>query len=387
MVWQSNGSVAGRRFDDNTQPLGLEFPVNSSPVGFAPDPSIGVAQDGSFLVAWCAAGINAQRFATDTTPVGPELVIADHAYVGSGITSVGASQFVVGWTNADYQGQARVVDGHGESSPFRLADKGDQYNVAAAGNGDGSYRVVWYDGGDLIQGRAFTGPQPAGDVFDVAKVSSGFLQGPSTCTEADGGFVVSWASYGPMGSEPALYRQYNSGGEPLSSPQPLTPEHRGPYVSQARPMVACGPQSDFAAVWAEPLGTRQVIRGRRFGPDGPAGGSDFTIGLRDGADGDGGAVARLTGGDWVVTWTDCAMSGECDVYGQRFTPAVGVDCAGDCNRDRRVTIDELTLAIGISITDDPVLMKSCLTADSNLDYAVTIDELITAVGRSLGGCR
>jgi hypothetical protein len=55
------------------------------------------------------------------------------------------------------------------------------------------------------------------------------------------------------------------------------------------------------------------------------------------------------------------------------TPAAP-DCVGDCNRDRRVTIDELIT--GTRIATDPRLLDRCPAADGNRDRQVTVDELV-----------
>ena len=64
---------------------------------------------------------------------------------------------------------------------------------------------------------------------------------------------------------------------------------------------------------------------------------------------------------------------------QAFTP-----CAGDCNGDSAVTVDELILGVNIALgAVDPML---CTPMDANRDGEVTIDELIQATNRALNGC-
>ena len=60
-------------------------------------------------------------------------------------------------------------------------------------------------------------------------------------------------------------------------------------------------------------------------------------------------------------------------------------CAGDCNGDGEVTIDELIRAVNIALEILPP--SDCLAVDANADGAVSIDELIRAVNAGLGaGC-
>jgi hypothetical protein len=60
-----------------------------------------------------------------------------------------------------------------------------------------------------------------------------------------------------------------------------------------------------------------------------------------------------------------------------------VPCLGDCNGDRRVTIDELVLAVHMAL--DPG-SGGCAAIDRDRNGSVSIDEIIAAVGTALGGC-
>jgi TolB protein len=59
-------------------------------------------------------------------------------------------------------------------------------------------------------------------------------------------------------------------------------------------------------------------------------------------------------------------------------------CAGDCDGDGGVTINELVRAVGIALGSTAV--GQCAAADGNADGTVTIAELVGAVGAALGGC-
>jgi hypothetical protein len=59
-------------------------------------------------------------------------------------------------------------------------------------------------------------------------------------------------------------------------------------------------------------------------------------------------------------------------------------CAGDCNGDGQVSINELVTAVSIALGGAPV--TSCEAADPNGDGQVSIDELILAVAHALDGC-
>jgi hypothetical protein len=59
-------------------------------------------------------------------------------------------------------------------------------------------------------------------------------------------------------------------------------------------------------------------------------------------------------------------------------------CPGDCNRDARVTIDELVRGVGIALDDSEP--GRCAGFDLDTDARVSIAELVGAVARALDGC-
>jgi hypothetical protein len=59
-------------------------------------------------------------------------------------------------------------------------------------------------------------------------------------------------------------------------------------------------------------------------------------------------------------------------------------CAGDCNEDGSVTVDELIHGVNIAL--GTMSIDTCRAMDANSDGDVTVDELIAAVSRALTGC-
>lgn len=66
------------------------------------------------------------------------------------------------------------------------------------------------------------------------------------------------------------------------------------------------------------------------------------------------------------------------------SPSPLARCAGDCDGDGAVGIDELVLAIGIASGATP--LEACPAIDGNGDGAITIDEIVTAVSAALVAC-
>jgi hypothetical protein len=59
-------------------------------------------------------------------------------------------------------------------------------------------------------------------------------------------------------------------------------------------------------------------------------------------------------------------------------------CAGDCNGDGTVDIDELITGIGIALDRYPLHL--CWAVDSDEDGGVSVDEVVVGVSNALGDC-
>lgn len=107
----------------------------------------------------------------------------------------------------------------------------------------------------------------------------------------------------------------------------------------------------------------------------------FGFALRDGEDGADGLAG--------VAGVACDPHGRWLYTAAQFDDAVGVfrrssRCAGDCNEDGTVSVDELIAAVNELLADPDDL--ACWQVDGNADGQVTVDEVVTAVRRALAGC-
>jgi len=71
------------------------------------------------------------------------------------------------------------------------------------------------------------------------------------------------------------------------------------------------------------------------------------------------------------------------VFFSRIAP-VASSCAGDCDGDEQVRIDELMLGVAIALGNTEA--GECRAMDRNSDQRVAVDELVAAVGYALNGC-
>lgn len=65
-------------------------------------------------------------------------------------------------------------------------------------------------------------------------------------------------------------------------------------------------------------------------------------------------------------------------------PTARPTCAGDCNRDGKVTINELVTAVNIALGSQPLTM--CPSLDTSGNGRAEINEVIAAVNHALNGC-
>jgi len=66
------------------------------------------------------------------------------------------------------------------------------------------------------------------------------------------------------------------------------------------------------------------------------------------------------------------------------SPTATPQCAGDCNSDHQVTVDEILTLVNIALGNTPV--TTCDAGDANGDNHITVDEILTAVNNALNGC-
>jgi len=85
--------------------------------------------------------------------------------------------------------------------------------------------------------------------------------------------------------------------------------------------------------------------------------------------------------------TDCVIEAGYACFGQPSScspTVVATSCAGDCNQNNQVTVDEVLVLVNIALGN--MGSSACLAGDGNKDSQVTVDEILAAVHRALDGC-
>ena len=93
-------------------------------------------------------------------------------------------------------------------------------------------------------------------------------------------------------------------------------------------------------------------------------------------------ISNPVAGTWNVLVEQIEGSGTYQVTATTF--AAASLCAGDCNANGEVTVDELVKGVNIALGNTS--LAQCPSFDTTGDGEVTVDELIRAVNNALNGC-
>jgi hypothetical protein len=292
VVWNSYGQdgsswgVFGRRLQGQGVPASTEFQVNTYNTGTQQYPAVASAPVGNFVVAWTSGGqdgagngVFAQRFDLGGVPIGTEFRVNSY-------------------TTADQDYAAIAMD-----------DQGD-------------FIIIWVsdgqDGDELgVFGQRYAGNGlPAGSEFRVNSYATDRQDYPAVATDADGDFVVVWASVGGDGNSLGVFgRRFASDGNPLAN------EFRvNEYTTNAQtaPQVSMTANGDFVVVWASyGQGGDAGVFGRRFSSSGSAAGTEFRVNTSATSLQYSPAIGVNGTGDFMIVWQ--SLSDYTDVFGRRFS--------------------------------------------------------------------
>jgi hypothetical protein len=204
---------------------------------------------------------------------------------------------------------------------------GQQLAASLAADAEGDFVVVWasyrFAVPSSVQAQRFAsdgslrGPQ-----FQVNADTTFHQDGQSVASDSDGNFVVVWHGFGSVGTDSSgtsvKGRRFASDGSALGAQFQVNTQTMG---SQYTPSVAMDSDGDFVVVWVDdppPTFGIQSIKAQRFGSDGSARGSEFQVdSLQVG--GSNPSVAVDSDGDFVAVWTSLAELGsDLNIEGQRF---------------------------------------------------------------------
>ncbi|MCA0869705.1 hypothetical protein LCL97_02600 [Seohaeicola saemankumensis] len=195
---------------------------------------------------------------------------------------------------------------------------GMQQTPAIIGLENGGFAVVW-DAHDTaagaIHGQLFSSEDRAvGGEFQVNTTTARDQSEPSVAGLADGRFVVSWRDTSATGGDTSVSairaQMYNVDGSPAGGEFLV---HTRTDGFQNRPAVAALADGGFVIAWEDDSGrlwnagddiSGFAIRAQLFDRDGGVIGGEVLVNTTTENDQRGPAVTGLTGGRFVVSWSD-----------------------------------------------------------------------------------
>jgi FG-GAP-like repeat/Cysteine-rich secretory protein family len=329
------------------------FLVNSFTTNFQNDPAITVLADGSFVITWSSrgqdagdnsgyAGIYGQRFSRSGAKIGVEFqvntgVAKDQA--NSSIAALADGGWVVVWASdavvsGDIYGQRYNANGFLVGGEFQIngyvANPAIIATLAVTGLPDGGFVVTWDANtsavNEQISGRRYGANGVGGSEFKVNTLFTTAVGNPATTYLVNGGWVVTWSSYGQDGDGFAICGQrYNSNGTAAGSEFLVNTYGSGGQTdSQVRALADGG----FLVVWVSnaPDNSLDGIYAQRFDAGGGKVGGELQVTNELGVPG----VTVLNDGGVLVTWKSIAvtnsLSGQrLDASGNKSGPAFLID--------------------------------------------------------------
>ncbi len=236
VTWSSNGQdgsgygVYAQRYDAAGAAVGSEFQVNTTTTTNQRYSSVAPLNDGGFVVTWSSYlqdgsnyGIYAQRYDAAGAAVGSELQVntttSDEQQYSS-VAPLNDGGFVVTWTSfgqdgSNYGVYAQRYDAAGSAAGTELQvntyTTSNQWYSSVAPLNDGGFVVTWSsfgqdgDGYGIYAQRYDAAGAAVGTEFQVNTTTTSSQRYSSVAPLNDGGFVVTWSSLDQDGSRATAF--------------------------------------------------------------------------------------------------------------------------------------------------------------------------------------
>lgn len=281
------------------------FQVNSEAEEILEQPSVALAADGRFLVAWHRRDpldssmdydIHARLYDASGQAVGPQFQVnatavgkQEHAVVAANVNG----DFVVTWMSNhiaanDWDIYARLVGVNGQpvGNEFRVntVTQNRQMWQDVAVDASGRFVVAWkcavgQNGvADQIKARRFDASgNPLGEELLASSYPESYKSTASVGVAPDGRFVVVWDSGSDQdGDACGIFGQrFDAQAQPVGTEMQLNAMTAG---YQSMPNVAMDADGSFLVAWESFSGQPDGWWVRRFGPDGTAQGDEIIVG-------------------------------------------------------------------------------------------------------------
>ena len=344
VVWDSLGQdgdghgLFGRRFDGQGVAQGDEFPVNAVTAGDQLFADVAMNANGDFVVVWESPdadgiGIFGQRFDTSGGKDGDQFAVntvtsGDQVRPAVGMADDGS--FFVAWGSAGQDGDSGGIFGRRFDSDGQAVGVEFQVNPTAGGgqflpdlamNGLGRSVVVW-ESEHEADGRGIFGQWydenglPDGGEVSINTTTDGDQSVPAVALNAAGQTFVSWDSV-VLNQHLIMARSFNSAGVAGSEIQVTTSPSAQVFVSD----IAIDDEGCATLVWdvSGGDGSGDGVLGRSFSFEGAPQGTAFRVNTTTNDDQSFPVIAMDGADNFVVAWQSFLQDGDGEgIFGQRF---------------------------------------------------------------------
>ncbi len=401
IAWQSesqDGSEDGifaRRFSSTGSGLGREFQVNSRTSDFQRRPTVGTGGDGDLVIAWQSDGdadgaddgIFAQRFTTlvaldvdnngvvDALTDGILLVRFAFGFTGASLTTGAVGPACTRCNSAailayltGLESQLGVLGNEFQVNTYKSSI---QYDPAVGTDADGGFVVAWSsyteDGSNhgIFTRRFNSSGGSLGGAFRVNAYTPSTQRDPAVGMDADGDFVVAWASNGQDGSELGVFaRRFDADDGALDGESPV---NAFTSDNQQSPAVGMNGDGNFVVAWQSYAqdGSEIGVFARRFGAGGGALGAEFQVNVHTSGSQQSAAVGMDGDGDFVVAWGSFGQDGSVyGIFARRFN-ATGLGLGAEFQVNVYTSNHQTAPAIGMNSDGDFVVTWSSFSQDGS----------------------
>ncbi|MEM6698028.1 MAG: T9SS type A sorting domain-containing protein [Bacteroidota bacterium] len=377
----SNLGIYAQRYINNGIPIGEEFQVNTYTTNKQEYPSIGMDSDGNFVIAWTSReqdgsgyGIYAQRYSSNGIPQGSEFQVNSYTTNRQYSPSVGIDDdgnFIITWTSLGQDGsgygvyaQRYVNDGTPQGEEFQVNSytTNRQFESKVAMDSDGDFVVIWVsnaqDGDSYgIYGQRYAkNGNPQESEFQVNTYTTLSQRQAYVEMDSEGNFIVAWTSSGQDSNTLGVYAQrYTSGGNPIGNEFQVNTYTTS---SQVSPSIEMNSEGDFVIAWGSLYqdGDAGGLYAQCYISDGTPKGQEFQVNTYTTSSQGTSSMAGDGKGNFIITWSSVYQDGDRGgIYAQRYKiptptiPDISTLVLNTCTRPYSAAFDPITEAIGYQV--------------------------------------
>ena len=352
-TWSSNNKdgsgagVYGQRYDISGALVSGEFQVNTFTNDNQTSGGIAALADGGWVVTWSSndqdgsgSGVFGQRYDSTGAPVGGEFRIntytADHQSAPN-VASLADGGWIIAWSSNGQDGSGAGIFGQRYDSSGAPVGGEFQINTYATdgqnlpstiGLANGGWIVTWTSYGQDGSGAGVycqlynNSGTPVGNEIKINTYTVNNQIGGSVAALADGGWIVTWSSNSQDGSDYGVYGQrYDSSGAPVAGEFQINTFATGDQIqlniTSATTALADG---GWVVTWSsnDQDGSGSGVFGQRYDSTGARVGGEFQVNTYTTSNQFFEHVAALSDGGWVINWTSYGQDGAFGLYGQRY---------------------------------------------------------------------